>query len=170
VNMDTLLQFSKESKQARLANQTSIFDAIGATPSLKLKEAPPAAPPEKLAWEKELLGLYVSSHPLNQFKEELEKKTKPIKDLLASQRNVTVGGIINNFKKIITKSGKQMAFAQLKDFTGEIEVVIFPEAFEKNSALWKNDIMVLVRGQVQIRDEALKLICNEAKLLATSNQ
>ena len=169
-NMDTLLQFSKEFKQARLANQASIFDAIGETPALKLKETTPATPPEKLAWEKELLGLYVSSHPLNQFKEELEKKTKPIKDLLASSRTVTVGGLINNFKKIITKSGKQMAFAQLKDFTGEIEIVIFPEAFEKSSALWKNDAMVLVRGQVQIRDDSLKLICNDVKLLETSNQ
>ena len=60
-----------------------------------------------------------------------------------------------------------MAFAQLKDFTGEIEVVIFPEAFEKNYALWKNDAVVLVRGQVQIRDDALKLICQDAAELKT---
>ncbi|MEK7174841.1 MAG: DNA polymerase III subunit alpha, partial [Patescibacteria group bacterium] len=128
-NMDYLLTFSKEIKQSKSRNQSSIFDDLpDSAPTLKLKEAEPATPQEKLAWEKELLGLYVSSHPLTPYKTTLEKKTQPIKDLLASSRLVTVGGILNEYRKIITKNGKQMVFGKLKDFTGEIEVVVFPDA------------------------------------------
>ncbi len=166
VNMETLLQFSKEAKQAKIANQFSIFDAIGEVATLSLKSAPPAQPREKLAWEKELLGLYVSSHPLNEFREALEQKAKPIKDLLASSLTVTVGGLLTNFRKIVTKNGKPMAFGLLKDFSGEIEVVVFPDTFEKKQNTLKEDSVVLIRGTVQIRDDNLKLICNDAKILS----
>ncbi|MEK9174731.1 MAG: OB-fold nucleic acid binding domain-containing protein, partial [Patescibacteria group bacterium] len=165
-NMDYLLAFSKEIKQARSLNQSSIFDnLIDSAPILKLKPSTPADPVVKLAWEKELLGLYVSSHPLAPYKEVLEKKTKPIKDLLASSLTVTVGGIINNYRKIITKTGKPMVFAQLADFSGEIEVVVFPDTYERKPDVWARDKTLLIKGQVQIRDNALKLICKDTKEL-----
>lgn len=164
-NMDYLLTFSKEIKQAQMLNQSSIFDSLEIKPTLHLKDTPPADPATKLAWEKELLGLYVSSHPLAPYKEILEKKTKPIKDLLASSLTVTVGGIISNYRKIITKTGKPMVFAQLADFSGEIEVVVFPDTFEQKPDLWQRDKTLLIKGQVQIRDNALKLICKDATIL-----
>ncbi|MDP3764183.1 MAG: DNA polymerase III subunit alpha [bacterium] len=168
-NMDYLLTFSKEIKQASSLNQSSIFDNIAdSAPVLKLKPAIPATESVKLAWEKELLGLYVSSHPLEQHKAILEKKTKPIKDLLASSKQVVIGGIINKYRKIITKTGKPMAFAQLADFSGEIEVVVFPDTYAQKPEIWEMDKIMLIKGQVQIRDNALKLICREAKEL-TSN-
>ncbi|MBI2454007.1 MAG: DNA polymerase III subunit alpha [Parcubacteria group bacterium] len=165
-NMEYLLAFSKEVKQTRSQNQSSIFDNLpNSAPALKLKETPPATPQEKLAWEKELLGLYVSSHPLAPYKDILEKKTKPIKDLLASARLVTVGGMLNDYRKIITKNGKQMVFGKLKDFSGEIELVVFPDTYEKSSNIWKTDQPLLVKGSVQIRNNELKLICQDAVLL-----
>jgi DNA polymerase-3 subunit alpha len=164
-NLDYLLNFSKEIKQAKFVNQSSIFDTLGEAPVLKLKDSESASDQQKLAWEKELLGLYVSSHPLAPYKEELEKKAKPIKNLLASSLTITVGGILTSYRKIITKNGKQMVFAQLQDNTDSIEVVVFPDTFEKNPSIWQSDNVMLVKGQVQIRDNALKLICKEAKLL-----
>ena len=165
-NMDYLLNFSKEIKQAEALNQSSIFDGLAdAAPTLKLKPASPADPAAMLAWEKELLGLYVSSHPLEPFRETLAKKTKPIKDLLASSLTVTVGGIINSYRKIITKSGQPMVFAQLADFSGEIEAVVFPDTYRQNPDIWQRDKILLVKGQVQIRSNALKLICKDATVL-----
>ncbi|MDP3800452.1 MAG: DNA polymerase III subunit alpha [bacterium] len=167
-NMEYLLTFSKEIKQASSLNQSSIFDNIAdSAPVLKLKPTIPATESVKLAWEKELLGLYVSSHPLEQHKAVLEKKTKPIKDLLASSRQIVVGGIINKYRKIITKTGKPMAFAQLADFSGEIEIVIFPDTYAKKPEIWEMDKIMLIKGQVQIRDNALKLICKDAVELKT---
>lgn len=166
-NMEYLLTFSKEIKQASSLNQSSIFDNIAnSEPVLKLKPAIPATESVKLVWEKELLGLYVSSHPLEQYKAILEKKAKPIKDLLASSLTITVGGIINKYRKIITKTGKPMAFAQLADFSGEIEVVIFPDTFAKKPEIWEMDKVMLIKGNVQIRDNTLKFICKDVKLLS----
>ena len=164
-NLDYLLNFSKEIKQAKSVNQSSIFDTLGVSPTLKLKPAEPASVQQKLAWEKELLGLYVSSHPLAPYKEELDKKAKPIKELLASSKVVTIGGILTGYRKIITKNGKQMVFAQLQDSEGSIEVVVFPDTFEKNPSIWQSDAVLLVKGQVQLRDNSLKLICKEASVL-----
>ena len=164
-NIDYLLNFSKEIKQAKLVNQSSIFDTLGEAPVLKLKPAEPASAKQMLAWEKELLGLYVSSHPLAPYKEILEKKAKPIKELLASSLTVTVGGILTSYRKIITKNGKQMVFAQLQDTTDSIEVVVFPDTFENNPSIWQNDNVMLIKGNVQIRDNALKLICKDTVLL-----
>ena len=165
LNLDYLLNFSKEIKQAKSVNQSSIFDTLGISPTLKLKPTEPASVQQKLAWEKELLGLYVSSHPLVPYKEELDKKAKPIKELLASSKTVTIGGILTGYRKIITKNGKQMVFAQLQDSEDSIEVVVFPDTFEKNPSIWQNDAVLLVKGQVQLRDNSLKLICKEAVLL-----
>lgn len=165
-NLDYLLNFSKEIKQAKAVNQSSIFDTLGEAPVLKLKPVEAASPRQKLVWEKELLGLYVSSHPLAPHKEILEKKARPIKSLLASSLTVTVGGILTSYRKIITKNGKQMVFAQLQDTTDSIEVVVFPDTFEKNPSIWQSDNVLLVRGQVQIRDNTLKLICRDAKSLS----
>lgn len=162
-NMDYLLNFSKEIKQASALNQSSIFDGLAdAAPTLKLKLASPADPAAMLAWEKELLGLYVSSHPLEPYREILAKKTKPIKDLLASSLTVTVGGMISSYKKIITKTGKPMVFAQLADFSGEIETVVFPDTYQQNPDIWQRDKPILIKGQIQIRDNMLKLICKKA--------
>ena len=164
--MDYLLNFSKEIKQAQILNQSSIFDGLAdAALILKLKPASPADPATMLAWEKELLGLYVSSHPLAPYKEILEKKTKPIKDLLASAKTVTVGGMISAYKKIITKTGKPMVFAQLADFSGEIETVVFPDTYQQNPDVWQKDKPLLIKGQVQIRDNSLKLVCKSATIL-----
>jgi DNA polymerase-3 subunit alpha len=165
LNLDYLLNFSKEIKQAKSVNQSSIFDTLGVSPTLKLKPAEPASVQQKLAWEKELLGLYVSSHPLVPYKEQLDKKAKPIKDLLASSKIVAIGGILTGYRKIITKNGKQMVFAQLQDSESSIEVVVFPDTFEKNPSIWQSDAVLLVKGQVQLRDNSLKLICKDATLL-----
>ncbi|MBI2466180.1 MAG: DNA polymerase III subunit alpha [Candidatus Sungbacteria bacterium] len=165
-NMDYLLNFSKEIKQAQALNQSSIFDGLSdAARVLKLKPTSPADPATMLAWEKDLLGLYVSSHPLAPYKEILEKKTKPIKDLLASSLTVTVGGMISAYKKIITKTGKPMVFAQLADFSGEIETVVFPDTYQQNPDIWQKDKPLLIKGQVQIRDNSLKLVCKSATIL-----
>jgi len=169
-NMDGLLSFAKESQKAKEAGQESIFDA-GDTPSpaakIRLTDAEPASKKQRLAWEKELLGLYISDHPLSDMKEALEKKTKKIRDLSPTRRMVSVGGILTSLKKITTKNGQPMVFAQLEDLSGKVEVVVFPSALQRNQELWEEDKIILVKGKVQERDSTLKVICEDAKALTS---
>ncbi|MDO8564482.1 MAG: DNA polymerase III subunit alpha, partial [bacterium] len=107
-NVETLLEYSKEqNKQA--TNQDSLFGLMAdssSVPALKLKEAAPLSMEEKLAWEKELLGLYVSGHPLDKFREVLEKREysiAKIKEEFRDGMTVVIGGIVEEAKPIITK-------------------------------------------------------------------
>ena len=160
-NMERLLDFSKELRKAKIAKQSSIFEVIGSIPSIKLQAVEPMDKKQKLAWEKELLGLYISDHPLSYVKEKLEKKAKPIRDLSPTKQRTAVGGILTKLRKIVTKSGQPMAFAELEDLSGKIEVVVFPSIFSENTHLWQEDKLLLLSGKVQKRDNELKFICDE---------
>jgi len=87
--------------------------------SLRMEEASPAPMELKLAWEKELLGLYISGNPLEPFREKLEKHATPIKDILTDAKeglDITIGGIIETIRPIRTKKGDEMAFVKISDF------------------------------------------------------
>ena len=165
-NLEPLLAFAKESRNAKTHGQSSIFEAAGAgSPTIRLRPVEAASKRDKLAWEKELLGLYVSDHPLAHIKPILEKRAKQIRALSPNRGRVHVGGILTKLRKILTRNGASMVFAQLEDLTGKIEVVVFPSALEKNVPIWQEDNIVLVTGRVQKRDNDLKIICEEAQLL-----
>lgn len=164
-NLERLLDFSKESKKAKISGQNSMFDFVGSTPSIKLYDAEPIEKKQRLAWEKELLGLYISDHPLSMFKEKLEGKVKSIKELSPSRNQVSIGGILTRTKKIITKAGQAMIFAELEDLSGKIEVVVFPSILERNPHMWQEENIVLLSGKVQNRDNELKFICGSIVLL-----
>jgi len=136
--------------------------------SLRLKDAEPASYRQKLTWEKELLGLYVSGHPLMEYKDKFSKGlVVPIRDISHNLlgKSVKVGGILSGVKKIMTKNNAPMAFANLQDFNGAIEVVIFPEKLEQTRNVWQNDNVVLVSGTVDFRNGAYKLLCSRAKTI-----
>lgn len=118
---------------------------------------------EKLKWEKELLGLYITSHPLKNFEKVLEGKTLPITKIsqtLAGQL-VKIGGVISSIKKIITKTGRPMLFVGLEDQHDKIEIVVFPSIIERNPGLFQENKIVLISGRVDMRDGTPKIICNE---------
>src|SRR3989338_10184680 len=102
--------------------------------AIKLEPAPPASNFERLNWEKELLGLYISSHPLRDFKKLFETRATTISkiDETFVNKKIILGGLISSVKKIITKNGKPMLFMKLEDLTGKTEIVIFPNLLERN--------------------------------------
>lgn len=167
-NVDMLLEYSRETQKVERASQMGLFAAQGIkVGSLQLKDAERASPRQKLAWEKELLGLYVSGHPLAEYKERFSSGIMPINHINNNLlgRSVKVGGILSGVKKIMTKNNAPMAFANLQDFNGMIEVVIFPEKLDQMRSVWQNDNIVLVSGTVDFRNGAYKLICNAAKTI-----
>ena len=150
--------------------QVSLFGNSGMAdlPPFRLSSVESAKPWEKLMWEKELLGLFVSDHPLNSYQIQLKlENVIPIKNVAASTvGSVKIGGMITRIQKIVTKTGRPMIFSMLEDLTSKIEVVVFPNVLEKNPEAWKENTVVVARGKINDRDGSLKFLCDEVRSLA----
>ncbi len=117
---------------------------------------------ERLRWEKELLGLYLSEHPLGDIESVLPDYVTAYTGDLAEesdQSKVTLGGIIQTSRRIITRAGSTMLVATLEDLTGSTEVVVFPKVYAETANAWTDDAVVLVTGRVDHRDEGSQLLC-----------
>jgi DNA polymerase-3 subunit alpha len=161
-NTEEVLEFIRQHHKDLESGQSSLFGQTMQMGKLRLNPYPQATKEEKLAWEKEHLGMYVSSHPLESYKQVLKtfKNVKQLTlDLLGS--NQTMGGIISKFKRTLTRKNDPMAFFTLEDLTGSIEVLVFPGVMEKALPLLANDKIVQVRGRLSDKDEEFKLIADE---------
>lgn len=167
-NMERLLAFVKETGSAS-ADQTSLFGSLGESSNeIKLEPSTPINPADKLAWEKELLGLYISGHPLDKFKNVLEKREvniKKVKEDLKEGMITVVGGIIEEIRPVITKNNESMAFIRLADLSGAIEVVTFPNIFEKNKELLKQEACIAVKGKISHRNGEVSIVAEKFKIL-----
>ncbi|MEK7652830.1 MAG: DNA polymerase III subunit alpha [Patescibacteria group bacterium] len=169
-NVEDLLLYHREGKKTD-ESQESLFGLMAdnsTIPKLKLKEFPPATQTEKLTWEKELLGLYISGHPLDKFKDKFQKReytVKKVLDGLEDGMTVAVAGIINEVKTINTKSFEKMAFINFSDFTGTIEIVVFPKIFEKYKELLEPNLCVIIKGRISYRKDSISLLAEAVKKL-----
>ncbi len=174
-------------RRKNIDGQMSLFTALNAEAGGSLEvDYPEINEFEKkyiLAMEKEMTGLYLSGHPLDEFEDALIRKTSTkISDIVANEvleegviednsaikdgDRVIIGGIISEVSKKLTKNNNMMAFMRVQDIYGSVEVVVFPNTYEKNSSLINADGLVIVKGRVSIReDEQPKVICEEIKPL-----
>jgi DNA polymerase-3 subunit alpha len=164
-NLEKMLEIARENSKKQNTNQMGLFanSSVKINSEIKLDPATPASNFEKLGWEKDLLGLYVSSHPLYDFKKLLEKKTIPIIKVDAGMVNkkIIIGGLVSSVKKIITKTGKPMLFIKLEDLTGKAEVVIFPNLLERNPSALQENKIVFVAGRVDDRNGEIKIVADD---------
>lgn len=158
VNLDNLLAFASRLQKDRADGQTDLFGgAIDPTlqPVMNWEEVESDVEErQRLSWERELLGVYLSSHPLAGYEAALEAGTRALDKLSDSDegRLVTVGGIITTVREIPTKSGSRMAFVGIADKTGETELVVFPGILKEHVELITPDAIVVVRGRVSTKD------------------
>jgi DNA polymerase III subunit alpha len=168
-NTETVLEFARN--QNKTTNQVSLFGA-GMIPNskLSLREMEPATKKERLAWEKELLGLYVTSHPLEEYAERLRKVAQMIKPVIENKiGNPTLGGIVTKVKAILTKKGEQMAFVDFEDTTGTIEVIVFPSLYAKYKDLLVDGKILLVTGKLSDKDGEPKFLADEMREFGQQN-
>ncbi|HSH31316.1 MAG TPA: DNA polymerase III subunit alpha [Candidatus Saccharimonadales bacterium] len=157
-NLDMVTAYASKAQKHALSGQIDIFGTMGAEeslPGLYLEQpTKQLGLPEKLAWEKELLGLYLSRHPLDEYDAYLRDKLTTIGSVTTASegRSVTVGGIITTVRRITTKNNAAMAFVGLEDKTGTLELIVFPKAYEKSPQLWQPDQVVRVKGKVSTKD------------------
>jgi DNA polymerase-3 subunit alpha len=170
-NMDEILRFVNALKRGGMDQANSLFGASAPTITLKLKLATPATSGEKLIWEKELIGYFISAHPMTNHAATIEHyKCKPISEILTitdEKKIFRTAGLVSKVKKIFTKSGQPMIFATIEDGSGgqSIEVVVFNSVLEKTSAAWTENACVIVDGRVSHRDGETKMLCENAKKL-----
>ena len=158
-NVESLTAFAQDHQKRVASGQIDIFGQLGmaeaVTAKLTIDDAPIAPDVrERLTWEKELLGLYLSSHPLDDYEAYITDNMNPVAGIEQRHegRVARVGGMITTARKIVTKSGKSMAFVQLEDKTGSLELVVFPKAYEAAIDLWEPDKIIAVSGKVSFKD------------------
>ncbi len=172
-NMDLLLQFTKNMHRDKTMGQDNLFNNNGLqlSASLQLKEAPPATDEQRLSWEKQLLGLYISAHPMTQYLDVLKTFGVPIVDALTlpNEERVTIGGIITHVQRKVTRNGQSMAFVKVEDASAAIEVLVFPKLLEAHPDIWKEDTMVIISGAMSDKDAQRKILGNAAAELNIDN-
>jgi len=167
--IDQMVAVSQEQHRAQEVGQRSLFDLnptfLGSTPSAKLtlaSDAPPLSEKKCLADEKELLGTYMSRHPLDILSKYIDERLTAVSQIDATLEGaqVRVAGIVNSVRAIATKKGDMMAFAQFEDLSAPIELVIFPRTYEESKALLEGDSVLLVQGKVDMRYDKPKLVAD----------
>ncbi len=150
-NLEHLLFFNKQVKEASTSNQGSLFagTSMALDHKVVLKPAATATLEEKLLWEKEFLGIYVSSHPCLPFEKRLKQVITFLQDIESSPRDswVVVMGVVDSIKKKITKKGSIMLFVTIQDTTSAMELLIFPKVYEKTQSIWHEGSIVCVVGK-----------------------
>ena len=165
--MDRMVSISQQAHGA--GQQFTMFDmpAFAATARLAsdLPEVLDISRKETLSWEKDLIGAYISDHPLARVWVDIEDSVTALSgqiDETLSGQNVTVAGLVNYVRQHITKKGDPMAFAQIEDLQGTLEVVIFPRVWEQTRDLWEPERVLVVRGKVNFRGRDPSLIVESA--------
>ena len=160
-NVEDLLKYAKGADDEATKRQSSLFASLPVrhAPALKLKAAIPASKAQRGQWEKELLGLYLSDHPLSEHRDWLRRTAKSITDVRdAGRGSFKVGGLVTNVKRISTRANESMAFVKLEDQTGTVEAVVFPSIYRQTQPFWTDGRLVVIEGKSSARDGEFKIL------------
>lgn len=181
-NVENILSLAARLQKETLSGQVGLFGGSSeAAAAFKMRWDEGAityAQNIQLAWERDLLGIYLSKHPLEQYEVILSEKAQPVGSLSQELdgRSVMVGGSVTDSREITTKNGSKMAFVKLADLSGEIELVIFPKLYEKEPSTWLRDNILLAKGKLSTRDrrsdapsDEWKVLVEEAKVITAED-
>ncbi|MFH0820066.1 MAG: DNA polymerase III subunit alpha [bacterium] len=185
-NIEKILSFIKEIQKNSQDKQANLFGATssGQFAKLNLEKFETASEKQKLTWEKELLGLYISAHPFKSFEpylkeimvncyeiNKLAQKENDIEYVPDGEQNppnlnghnlkglIKMAGVITKIQKVFTRSGEPMIFANLEDTTGKIEILVFPSTLNQTSHIWQEEKIVIVLGKLSDKEGVPKLLC-----------
>lgn len=165
-SLDTILHYGKDSRQLKESHGDSLFGALPLPETkIRLKTVAPATEHEQLGWEKELLGLYVSGHPVREYEPYLKEVATPIHELEKEPdgKMITIGGIITSVRKSLSKGGQPLAFVGIEDLSGRVELLVFGRTVERVAGLLVEDELVEIDLKVNHRDGALRLAADDIR-------
>lgn len=168
-NLDTLLHYHKE-RASTPDNQSSLFGLMAdssSLPELRLAPAPAATQKERLFWEKDLLGLYLSGHPLEEYKEKFQDKKMDLRDLTDAPEGAekVIAGMITEARDVLTKNNERMVFMKLADFHSSIEVAVFPRVLSEFRDFVHPEACIAIKGRVSKRKGETSFIAEKIKAL-----
>jgi DNA polymerase-3 subunit alpha len=175
-NLDAILALGSKLHKEKETNQADLFGNLDSSnlsvaPQFKFETAPEQIKEhDMLLYERELLGLYLSRHPLDGYGEYLEENALPIGQINNTMdgKAVTIGGVVTAVRSITTKNGARMAFVKIEDKTSECELIVFPGVYEKLNSVWQQDQVVIAKGKVNYKDrdgnmgQELKILVDQA--------
>jgi len=170
-NIDRILSLAQREQRLRESGQTTMFDLWGQTasvplPSLELESAD-VPTKEKLDWEKELMGVYLSEHPFSPFAKKAGSESTTLCgqiDAEMSGQAVIVAGMLASVRYLFTKDGRPFASAVLEDLDGRVDVMVWPKVYTDTKDLWQEGNILLVEGKVRLREERVQLSCDHVRL------
>ncbi len=172
-NLENIQAYGAKRQKDAASGQTDLFGAMGAAgevPEPEIRPCPTRTDDkERLLWERDLMGLYISSHPLDKYETYFEEQTHSY-DLVNAENDgkvLSIGGIISAVRTIMTKSNTRMAFVKIENKTAEQEVIIFPSLYEQVGGRLEQDNIIKVVGRVNAKDKDGN-ITSEVKIIADS--
>ncbi len=165
-SIENIITHSKNLDRLTGTNQGSLFSLEEVKlPEIRLATVPPAEKKDRLTWEKELLGLYISDHPVKEYMEYFSKMAVPIRSVGPEHvnQNISIGGIISAIKKIYLKNQKMMAFVTVEDMDARMEILVFPKTLEATGSIWVADRIILATGKLSNKDGEFKLLADSVK-------
>jgi len=167
LGLDDAIAAAQATQRDRISGQTSLFDLGAADAAALERPLPPATEVpvrERLRWEKELLGLYLSEHPMGEVAEQVGRFVNAysgdLRDESLDGQRVVIGGIVTGVRTVITKAKAAMAIATLEDLQGSVEVVVFPRLYETTAPTWREGEILLVAGRVDHKGEEVALLAD----------
>ncbi len=172
-NIEVCLSFASRVQKDSMTGQADLFGG-GAElseqmrPKITLESGGiQYSPAEQLKWERELLGLYLSQHPLKAYETYLEELAVPMNELKPEMdgKQTVIGGTVTDMREITTKNGQKMAFIKLADMHDELELVLFPSVYQQTVGIWEKDRVILARGKINSKDRQTGELTGEVKIL-----
>jgi DNA polymerase-3 subunit alpha len=169
LGLDDALASGQAAQRDRISGQTSLFD-MGSEDAAALEAPLPQTPEtpvrERLRWEKELMGLYLSDHPMGAVADRVglfvTAYSGDLKDESLDGQRVVLGGIVTGIRPVLTKARSTMAVVTLEDLQGTLEVVVFPKTYEQTIGTWRDGAILLVAGRVDHRGDEASLLADSA--------
>lgn len=164
-NMEKILAYAGSIQKEKTSGQNSLFgdNEVAKVAKIEFESVSPADKKQRLSWERELLGMYVSEHPLSGISHLIEphrtKKLSEIKQDIEGEF-VRVSGIITSIQKITTRSNQKMLFARLEDLNANVEILVFPKLLANNEEIWTPDKIVAIDGYVNFKDGSPKILAD----------
>lgn len=166
-NIDRITEILSQ-KGTAPENQDTLFSLEASAPVIEIAQEDSTPLKDKLEWEKELLGIYVSGHPTDQFQLELSKYQGSITSAHREDRPgfpIIIGGVVMEAKTILTKKGERMGFFTIADKENSIEAVAFPKTYTEAKDSLKSGVCVLVKGKLSRRNDEQSLLIDKVKKL-----
>ena len=163
--LDQAVDMASAMQRDQASGQMGLFteETMGEAEELSLPEIAEVDKPTMLAWEKDITGFYITGHPLDAYADKIHNFVSLEKVLSGKLRDgqlVRIGGLLTAAKRIATKKGDTMCFAELEDFTHSIEVIVFPRVFYQNVNILVPEQALMVQGKVNLTDDGAKILAD----------